>query len=198
MVASMAQRALTAERRAKALNLRTRGRSYEEISEALGYASRHAAREDILRAWTARAAERDVEADSYVTAELEKLDMLERAVMGVLERKHYSITPKGTLVWLNPEPNNPFSVEMPLEDDAPILAAAAHMVKIAERRTKLLGLDAPTKKIIEVTNYDGIDSDVKRLVDELAARGQDAVAPGAFAQRVVLDVSVPTGPGSGD
>lgn len=198
MGASLAQRALTAERRAQALRLRTRGRSYEEIADALGYAGRHHAREDVLRAWKARAAEQNEEADFYIAAELEKLDMLESAAVAVLERRHYSISAKGQLIWHNPQPENPFSQEKPLEDDGPLLAAAQTMLKIAERRAKLLGLDAPSKKIVEVTNYDGIDADVRRLVDELAARGQDAAAPGAFAPRVVLDVSEPAGAGPGN
>jgi hypothetical protein len=106
----------------------------------------------------------------------------------VLEATHYVSNVKGLVYYKR----------KPLEDDAPVLAATAMMLKIAERRAKLVGLDAPSKKIIEVTNYDGIDADVKRLVDELATRGQDATAPGAFAPRVVLEVPEPAGAGSGD
>lgn len=49
MSASLAQRALTAERRRKAIALRLAGAQYEQIAEQLGYADRGSAAKDIQR-----------------------------------------------------------------------------------------------------------------------------------------------------
>ncbi|GAA2395473.1 hypothetical protein GCM10010404_61300 [Nonomuraea africana] len=50
----------------------------------------------------------------------------------------------------------------PLEDDAPVLAAIDRMLKIQERRAKLLGLDIPVKQLVggDVTvtyQFEGVD-----------------------------------------
>jgi hypothetical protein len=53
----------------------------------------------------------------------------------------------------------------PVLDDAPVLAAIDRLLRIQERRARLLGLDAPTRSRIEV-----VDDDVARmLVEQLEA-----------------------------
>ena len=50
------------------------------------------------------------------------------------------------------------------------VAAIDRLLKIAERRAKYLGLDAPTKQQVEVTAYQGgtdIDREVERLAEQL-------------------------------
>lgn len=57
------------------------------------------------------------------------------------------------------------------------VSAVQAALKIMERRSKLLGLDAPQKIQAEVTNYDGgsdIDREVQRLADLLAQRSSDS------------------------
>ncbi len=52
------------------------------------------------------------------------------------------------------------------------LGAADRILRIAERRARLLGLDAPVKQEVEVTAYKGgtdIDREVERLAKTLAA-----------------------------
>lgn len=170
--------------------MKTRSRTYEQIFEDSrtwscgGYTSRHHAREDVNRALKNRAEERKVEVDTYVTAELEKLDMLEAVVQDIIERRHYAITPKGTLIWLNPEPENPFSVEALLEDDGPVLSAVREMINIQTRRTKLIGLDAPTKKVIEVKQHDSVDDEIAGLLEAMAAGTQGTLPAGTAARGV--------------
>lgn len=48
------------------------------------------------------------------------------------------------------------------------LGAADRILKIAERRARLLGLDAPSKQEVEVTAYKG-GTDIDREVERLAA-----------------------------
>lgn len=56
------------------------------------------------------------------------------------------------------------------------LQAVSTLMRIMERRARLLGLDQPIRQQVEVTNYDGatIDREVQRLADLLGAgdRGQ--------------------------
>ena len=69
-----------------------------------------------------------------------------------------------------------------LQGDIPAVNA---LLKIMERRAKLLGLDQPFKQQIEVTTYDGdtIDSEVRRLAELL--RNVDSSPSG--------EVALPTG-----
>lgn len=45
---------------------------------------------------------------------------------------------------------------------------------IMERRAKLLGLDAPTRKVVNVITEDLVDAEIKRLEAELAANDPDS------------------------
>jgi hypothetical protein len=53
----------------------------------------------------------------------------------------------------------------------------ANLLRIMDRRAKLLGLDQPAKQQIEVTTYDGntIDREVSRLVELLNSSPQSAL-----------------------
>ena len=121
----------TAERDAEAARLRSRSMSYRQIAAALGIdvAAAHAAVQRALHDTLAEPAG-DVRA-----LELEKLDRAERAVLAVLERRHLTVS-HGKVISVGGEP---------LEDDAPVLAAADRLVRISESRRKLLGLDSPVK-----------------------------------------------------
>lgn len=57
------------------------------------------------------------------------------------------------------------------------IPAIMTVLKIQERRAKLLGLDQPFKQQIEVTNYDGntIDREVAKLVELLDSSSQGAL-----------------------
>jgi hypothetical protein len=80
MPASKAQRAKTAERRGKAVAMRTAGLDYDTIAQRLGYASRGAAHTDITRALEANVAETTRNAEVLREAELLRLDRLQAGV----------------------------------------------------------------------------------------------------------------------
>jgi hypothetical protein len=102
--------------------------------------------------------------------ELMQLDELARAARAVLERKHLMVS-HGKIVRLGqPFVNDDGNAEVddgrgePLKDDAPVLAAIDRLLKIQERRAKLLGLDIPVKQLIggniAIThNFEGVDLD---------------------------------------
>lgn len=141
----------TAERDAEAARLRSRGMSYRAIATDLGVevAAAHAAVQRALAAVVAEPAA-DVRA-----LELDRLDAMYAAVLGVLERKHITVN-NGKVIQL-PDEDGKLT---PLEDDAPILQAVDRLLKIQARRAALLGLDAPVKAETGVTlNYviQGVD-----------------------------------------
>lgn len=80
MPASKAQRAVTAERRSKAIALRLAGADYEAIATRLGYASRGAAYTDIDRAMQSAVAEQEQEAAVLRQVELARLDRLQAGI----------------------------------------------------------------------------------------------------------------------
>lgn len=128
----------TAQRDAKAARLRSRGWQYPRIAAELGFNHKADAYNAVQRVLkdTVREA-----GDEIRTIELTRLDTLYDAAMDVLEREHVTVS-NGRVVTLH---------DLPLPDDAPVLAAIDRLLKIQERRARLLGLDAPTKAAISIT-----------------------------------------------
>lgn len=183
MPVSRARRADIADRRARLIQYRVAGRSYDEIFEELGYASRTAASKDFSRALEQNIAEERTSMEVYreteilrLDGELERLDRLYTKVERILDKFHVTVQ-FGKVIDIDGEP---------LEDDGPALAAVDRLVKIedarrrnGERRAKLLGLDAAQK--VEMT-IDDIDAKIHALTEQLAAfDGEAAEAPGAEA-----------------
>ncbi|WP_062434957.1 helix-turn-helix domain-containing protein [Herbidospora daliensis] len=145
-----------AERDAQAAALRARSLTYQQIGDQLGI-SRQSAYEAVKRALADTLAE---PAEAVRTLELERLDGMWQAVQGVLERKHLTVS-NGKVVQLPDEDGK----LVPIEDDAPILQAVDRLLKIQERRAKLLGLDTPVKQELTVDagirwEIVGVDADV--------------------------------------
>lgn len=196
-----AESMLIEERRMRAMELSVMGYTYEEISRAgIGYNpdarnARSIVAKDIQRALEARRKKRDEQALVLIEKENLKLDLMERAAWEVLRNRHYVVN-QGVVVWMDPEQQpaarqrrgwaniKDLAAEIearsakaaPLEDDAPVLAALMVLIKIAERRAKLNGFDAPVKKILEVESGDGVDERIAGLLAKLATGGQAEIA----------------------
>ncbi|MFF7879125.1 hypothetical protein ACFZDM_33430 [Streptomyces californicus] len=142
----------TAQRDAEAARLRTQGWTYQRIADHLKFKQRADAYNAVKRVLdaTVREAGEDIR-----TLELERLDRLEAAANEVLEREHVTVS-NGRVVVLH---------ETPLPDDGPVLAAIDRLLKIQERRARLLGLDAPTKQAITITPERA--AAIEALADEL-------------------------------
>lgn len=80
MPPSKAQRAQTAERRSKAIQLRLAGADWTQIADALGYADRAAACKDVTRALEAHVATQRAGAEVLRETELQRLDRLQRGL----------------------------------------------------------------------------------------------------------------------
>jgi len=145
----------TAKRDAEAARLRAQSLSYREIAAELGVDVRtaHAA---VQRALTETVAEA---ADDVRRLELERLDDLARQARKVMLGTHYVIA-QGKVVRLR-------RGGAPLEDDGPILQAIDRLLKIQERRARLLGLDAPVKVSAEAQ---GLGAEIAGLLAELTGR----------------------------
>lgn len=80
MPASKAQRAATADRRAKATALRIAGMDWQSIADQLGYSSRGAACTDVSRALEANLAELRDKAEEMRSIESMRLDRLQASL----------------------------------------------------------------------------------------------------------------------
>jgi hypothetical protein len=115
--ASRRQQAEVAARRARVLQLRESGLTFQQIADAEGLATRQAAIMDVTRALRARREELGGLTDLHATLELGRLDTLERQVQQVAR------TAAG-------------------HDPDLVLRAVDRLVRISARRSALLGIDA--------------------------------------------------------
>ena len=150
----------TAERDAEACRLRAKNLSYRRIAAELGI--------DVKAAYDGvRRAIRDTlqePADDVKRLELERLDELAQKTRKVMLGTHYVVSQgKGVRLTRDDEP---------LVDDGPVLQAVDRLLKIQERRARLLGLDAPQRVSVDAQN---LGDEIKGLLGVLA--------PGAEAGR---------------
>ncbi len=148
------EQALIEQRRARVLAMRIEQRPYAQIAAELGITG-EVARKDYERAVDARRAALDATRDAAVAIETAKLDAIEQAAWAVLRREHI-VVQHGKVVYLK---------RKPMLDDAPVLQAIDRLLKVAERRARLRGLDAPTK--VEVD--DARRAQIEAYAAELAA-----------------------------
>jgi hypothetical protein len=171
------EQALIAERRTRVLAMRVEQRPYADIAAALGV-TEEVARKDYERAVEQRRTDLDASRDAAVAIELAKLDALEQAAWQVLKARHVTVS-QGRIVgrytgrflrdedgdFIRDGTGKPLLEVEEIEDDAPVLAAIDRLVKIAERRARLRGLDAPTR--VDVS--DERRAKIEKYAAELAA-----------------------------
>ena len=136
----------TLEKERKVLEYRRGGLTFDLIAERLGYASASGAHKAYLSACNRIVYEDVVEVRK---SEMDRLDIAQAAIWGDLtDTQNVDANTRARLV----------------------LA----LIKIMERRARLLGLDMPTKAQVEVSIYDRdtIDDEVKRLVALLNSQPQ--------------------------
>jgi hypothetical protein len=142
-------------RELRALELRLAGASYAQVGMALGV-NRSRAYRIVMRALDRLIRE---PAEQVRQLELARLDQLWVEAYRVLRRQHPVISAGKVVV--HPDTGQP------LEDPAPVLSAIDTLLRIMERRARLLGLDAPTQKTLTVLSEDVIDQEIARLTAEL-------------------------------
>jgi hypothetical protein len=145
--------------------MRLAGMDWQAIADRLDYSSRGAACQDVTRALEAHIAEQRTSLEVYRETELMRLDQLTVEVIRVLKGRHYVVTQSGKIV------DDP-RTGAPILDDGPVLHAVDRLLKIQDRRAKLLGLDAAQR--MEVLSLDAIDAAISELNAQLAASGGEA------------------------
>lgn len=153
----------TAARDAEACRLRARGYTYDEIAAELGMSSKSRAYDAVQRALVDTVRE---PADEVRQLELIRLDEMHQAARAVMEATHY-VVDKGQVVEWN---------GAPLIDDGPVLAAIDRMLRVQERRARLLGLDSPQRVSIDAQQ---IGDDIRDLIAALTGHDDDEPEPDA-------------------
>jgi hypothetical protein len=156
------------ERDARAVEYRRRGLTYRQIASEMGWKNQASAYEAVQRGLNDAIAE---PAGEVRQLELERLDEYQRYALRVLAAPHLVVS-QGVVV-INPANGQP------LTDDAPVLAALDRLLKISERRAKLLGLDAPARARIEVID-DEIASAMAKDLERQLAEIMGGQAPGTM------------------
>lgn len=139
----------TAERDAEAASLRSQSWTYNKIALHFGV-TRQSAWAMVKRALNDTLAK---PADDLREFEAARLDDLEETVYLELEKNHCVVS-HGKIIYQGSDP---------LHDTASVLSCVDRLLRISERRSRLLGLDSPTK--IEtagefVYRLVGVDPDV--------------------------------------
>jgi len=139
----------TLEKERKVLEYRRGGLTFDLIAERLGYASASGAHKAYLSACNRIVYEDVVEVRK---SEMDRLDIAQAAIWGDLTD----------------------TINVDANTRARLVLA---LIKIMERRARLLGLDMPTKAQVEVSIYDRdtIDDEVKRLVALLNSQPQSTL-----------------------
>lgn len=135
------------EKQKKVLELRRGGLTFDLIAERLGYANASGAHKAYQSACRLIVVE-DVEA--IRNTEIDRLDIAQAAIWGDLING---------------------------QDAQDRARAVLALIKIMERRARLLGLDMPVKSQVEVNIHDrnSIDAEVARLVSLLNSKPQSAL-----------------------
>ncbi|MEU8275711.1 hypothetical protein ACFYOK_10780 [Microbispora bryophytorum] len=149
--------AQTAEQAAQAYELRLSGASFRTIASVLGV-SVSTAHDRVTSAIAERV---DPLADQYRAVELDRLDALTARAWRIMTSDHI-VVQHGKIV--RDEDGNP------VKDDGPVIAAIGVLVRISERRSKLLGLDAAVKVDAQVTPVDPKDIELAQMIEQVKQR----------------------------
>ena len=117
----------------EAAMLRSDGKTFKQIADHFGLADPSGGYYMVQRAIEDIPREATVE---LIALELAKLDSLERRYHAIMDKHHVYVSASGRVVYDGDER---------LEDDAPLMKAMEGLLRVAARRAKLLGLDAPTR-----------------------------------------------------
>jgi hypothetical protein len=163
--------------RSQAYELRLRGRTLRQIADDMGCSTGKV--QDLLREEIKL--REDPLIDKVRQLELDRLDGYMQACMYVLDNPGslemvmhwdgtYELNDKG-------EPFKKITMlPVVIVDDRKILGAIDRLVKISESRRKLLGVDAPIKTHVEVTETTQQDLEIQELIREAQARAAAGAA----------------------
>jgi hypothetical protein len=161
-------------RRSEALKLRIQGYTYQAIADAMGYADRKVAHNDVKLALASVAKETHENAEEMRSLELERLEALWNRTWKLLDRENVTVS-HGKVIYIeDPETGEKVAVR----DDAPTLATVDRLVRISERKAKLAGLDKPNQLEVSGTiKYEvvGVPTEFLGEADHTPERNDDVL-----------------------
>lgn len=131
--------------------------TYARIASHLGTNQRRVQR--LLHKYSPKLIEKD--AALFRDVEVGKLDELEELLWSIIDQEHYMIS-NGMVVYLE--------TGEPVPDTDPVFKAIDRIIKVSERRSKLLGLDKPIKVEATVHNVDSRDLELMEMINEGRSR----------------------------
>lgn len=148
------------ERDANAAMLRAQRRTFQQIADELGYASKGEAHNAVRRALARAGRDTTEEARALM---LDHLDVLIAEFWQIARRRHV-VVQQGKVVREN-TPDGPLT----LTDDGPTMEALREIAKLEAQRAKILGVNAPTRT--DVFNFDGMTAAIEQLEREVGEMG---------------------------
>lgn len=167
-----------AQRDAEACRLRAEGLTYREIAERLGYSAEGAAHNAVSRAMDTIRRE---PAEHLLKQELMRLDAMTVRLVEIARTRHYAVS-QGRVV------TDPASGE-PLIDHEPVIHAIAELRRVGESRRRLLGMDAPARSQVTVSD-DQVLADLVALAESMPVHQPGQQQPARPALPPGTDASV--------
>jgi len=159
------------QQRMKALDLRGEGKSYRKIADALGI-DVHRAHTLVIEALDELMVQSTESAEQVKVLELQRLDdLLDRLLMKMALQRREMLTANGQ------------KVQVPNPDENTVAA----ILKVMERRAKMLGLDAPQEIVgagggpVQISNVSAGEEFIAR-VEKLVERLNGGESPDAVAE----------------
>lgn len=147
---------------AHAAHLRSEGYTFRQIADAMD-CSVGVAHDRVNRAYGRMPGPNAL---TERNRQLRELDDMKVSVYAVLEAQHVTITAKGVAT-ITVEVDGQRR-EIPVPDDHPVLEAVDRLLKIQERRARLLGTDAPSRRSVEVVTKDALVTAMEQLNAQMA------------------------------
>lgn len=109
----------------------------------------------LLNKYTPKLLEKD--ASHHRDIEIGKLDILEERLWLMIDEEYYTVS-NGQVVY--------FETGDPVPDIDPVMKIIDRLLKVMERRAKLLGLDKPVRVEATVTTMDNMDMELARMLGQ--------------------------------
>lgn len=160
----------SAERDTEAARLFSRGHTYQQIADELGYGDKRNAYRGVKDAFAAIPAETVPELRA---GQMSLIAELKQAALGVLGRDHYTISQGGKIVEKD---------DVPLLDDGPILAAINTLDRLLARESLIAGTAAVTRSKVDLGGGTERDEEIDALIAQYREQrrrqtnGQDGAA----------------------
>lgn len=97
------------------------------------------------------------DASHHRDIEIGKLDLLEERLWGMIDEEYYTVS-QGRVVY--------FETGDPVPDIEPVMKIIDRILKVAERRAKLLGLDKPVRVEATIHQVDSVDMELAQMLGQ--------------------------------